>query len=119
MITTRLSPRLSFVPDKTPISLGARLAAFHTGWRQVTFLNDLGIALMELVAAATEAITRLFDIADQDSDPVLRNTIHAFGERQFLLRHESFAAEMTTWLEARFCPACIAEDEVGECRPDI
>lgn len=114
----RLFPRLPFVPDETPLSWAARLAAFHTGGRLVPFLNDLGIALMELVAGATEAITLLCDIADQDPEPVLHNTIHPLGERQLLLRHESFAAEMTTGPETRFCPACLAEDEAGEYRPD-
>ncbi|WP_181180912.1 TniQ family protein [Paracoccus sp. FO-3] len=114
----RLFPRLPFVPDETPLSWAARLAAFHTGGRLVPFLNDLGIALVDLVAGATEAITRLCDIADQDPDPVLHNTIHALGERQFLLRDESFAAEMTTGPETRFCPACLAEDEAGGYRPD-
>lgn len=114
----RLFPRLPFIPDETPLSWAARLAAFHTGGRLVPFLNDLGIALMDLVAGATEAITRLCDIADQDPDPVMRNTIHALGERQFLLRDEPFAAEMTTGPKTRFCPACLAEDEAGEYRPD-
>ena len=113
---TRLSPRLPFVPDETPLSWAARLAAFHTGGRLVPFLNDLGIALMELVAGATEAITRLCEIADQD--PVLHNTIHALGERRFLLRDETFAVEMTIGPETRFCPACLAEDETGQHRPD-
>ncbi|WP_347918998.1 TniQ family protein [Paracoccus marcusii] len=116
---TRLSPRLPFFPDETPLSWAARLAAFHTGGRLVPFLNDLGIALMELVAGATEAITRLCEIADQDPDPVLHNTIHALGERRFLLRDETFAAEMTIGPETRFCPACVAEDDVGEYRPDV
>ena len=116
---TRLSPRLPFFPDETPLSWAARLAAFHTGGRLVPFLNDLGIALTELVAGATEAITRLCEIADQDPDPVLHNTIHALGERRFLLRDETFAAEMTIGPVTRFCPACVAEDDVGEYRPDV
>lgn len=118
MIMACLFPRLPFVPDETPLSWAARQAAFHTGGRLVPFLNDLGIALVDLVAGATEAITRLCDVADQDPDPVLRNTIHALGERQFLLRGEAFTAEMTTGPETRFCPACLAEDDTGHHRPD-
>lgn len=114
----RLFPRLPFVPDETPLSWAARLAVFHTCGRLVPFLNDLGIGLMDLVAGATETIARLCNIADQDPDTVLSNTIHALGERQFLLRDESFAAEMIARPETRFCPACLAEDETGQHRGD-
>lgn len=114
----RLFPRLPFNADETPLSWAARLAAFHTGGRLMPFLNDLGIALRDLVSGGTEALVRLCDIADQDPEPVLHNTVRSTGVRQFLLRGETLSTEMITGPETRFCPACLAEDETGELRRD-
>lgn len=114
----RLFPRLPFVADETPLSWAARMAAFHTGGRLTLFLNDFGIALLDLVMGMTEAVIRLCDIADQDPAPVLHNTIRSVGERRFLLRGEAFSAEMTIGPETRFCPACLAEDETENFPPE-
>lgn len=113
----RLSPRLPFAADETPLSWAARMAAFHTGGRLAPFLNDFGIGLPDLIMGATEAVTRLCDIADQDARPVLHNTIRSTRERRLHLRGEAFSAEMTIGPETRFCPACLAEDETGDLPP--
>ena len=114
---TTLFPHLPFIADETPLSWSARQAAFHTGGRLVPFLNDFDLRLSALASGEKDTVLRLCEIAEQDPEPVLRNTIAATGIRRYGLRGEAFSAEFTTGPVTRFCPLCVKEDCASELRP--
>ena len=51
-----LKPHFAFDALESALSFAARLAAFHTGGRLTTFLRDIGIAPMAMVAGEPEAV---------------------------------------------------------------
>ena len=112
-----LFPHLPFQNDETPMSWEARQAAFHTGGRVVSFLNDLKIPVADLVRGRRAAVERLCAVAGQDPEPVLENTIMAVGHRRYRLRECEFSAEFTTGVVTRVCPLCLKEDRDGAAWP--
>jgi hypothetical protein len=115
----KLFPKIPFVTDETPLSWAARQAAFHTGGRLLPFLKDMKVPADDLAHGSPEAIMRLCDKADQDPEPVFRNTITAIGGRRCGLRGNSFATNFTTGVVTRICPFCLAEDLSTADMPDV
>lgn len=109
--STTLFPRLSFSGDETPLSWATRLAAFHTGGRLIPFLNDLGIAVQDLVSGRAGAIDRLCTVAGQDPAPVFHNAAQITGQRRYHLRGEPISAEFLHSPLTAFCPCCLLEDD--------
>jgi hypothetical protein len=114
----QLFPYLPFRPDETVLSWATRLAAFHTGGRLVPFLNDLEIPPMELAAGSDGVIRRLCAKGGEAPENVRHNVIQHLAPRLYKLRGETFSASFTTGQITRFCPACLAADDLSEGRVD-
>lgn len=112
-----LFPSLPFASGETPLSWAARQAAFHTGGRLTPFLNDFDLRLSALARGERDTVLRLCEIAGQDPEPVLRNTIAATGKRRYRLRSEEISTAFTTGPVTRYCPLCLKEDRASEVRP--
>ncbi|MCL7466747.1 TniQ family protein [Phaeovulum sp. NW3] len=115
----QIFPALPYRSDETVLSWAARLAAFHTGGRLVPFLHDIGIKPNDLSAGGPDAVRHLCEKVGQDLEPVRRNVIARIATRHFALRDETFSAEFTTGVITRFCPACLACDNLDDRSPHI
>jgi hypothetical protein len=113
----RLLPHLPFVSDETPASWAARLAAFHTGTGLSSFLADMRIPILDLATGKHSAILKLCEMADQDPEPVLANTITGLSRRRHGLRGMTVCAEFLSGRFTKFCPLCLLEDGEIAGRP--
>jgi hypothetical protein len=107
----RLRPHLPFQTDETPVSFAVRLAAFHTRGRVLPFLNDLGIPVLDLIAAKRPALQRLSEASGVPLDTLRLNAIERRGVRDLSLRGEAFTKELLVGTRTRFCPLCLAQDD--------
>lgn len=112
-----LFPRLAFSPDETHASWAGRLAAFHTGGGVDAFLRDLKIPVMAFNHGYPEFVRNLCTIADQDPEPVLRNTILRANAYTYSLNKEKFSSGMLVGQMTKFCPKCLLEDDAKGGRP--
>lgn len=112
-----LFPRLAFSPDETHASWAGRLAAFHTGGGVDAFLLDLQIPHIPFNNGYPEFVRKLCAIADQDPEPVLRNTILRTSPYSYSLNTEKFSSGMLIGKLTKFCPKCLLEDDAKRGRP--
>jgi len=112
-----LFPRLAFSPDETHVSWAGRLAAFHAGDGVDLFLRDLRIPRVAFNRGYPEFVRILCTIADQDPEPVLRNTILRTNPYWYSLNTETFGSRVLVGQSTRFCPKCLLEDDAKGGRP--
>jgi hypothetical protein len=108
---TRLFPMFPFHPDETPWSWAARMAAFHINGPVVLFLRDLGLDSVAFTSGDPCEVAHLCDLAGQDPQPVLRNTVVDEGFRVRRLGDERLQDSLCRAADLRFCPLCLAEDD--------
>lgn len=110
---TSLFPLLPFHPDETPWSWAARMAAFHIDGPATVFLRDLGLDVSAFVSGNPVEVAYLCDLAGQDPQLVLRNTVVDEGFRIHCLNVEFFQDSLSRAADLRFCPICLAEDDAA------
>lgn len=109
----RLFPLLPFHSDETPRSWAARMAAFHIRGPIDTFLRDLGLDPLAFSLGEPDEVIRLCDLAGQDQQTVLRNTLVHVVRRAYRLGSEHLIDTLCRAEDLRFCPACLAEDDAA------
>lgn len=107
----RLFPFFPFHPDETHWSWAARLAAFHISGAVTLFLRDLGLDIAAFSSGDLGEVAYLCDLARQDPQPVLRNTVVDEGFRVRRLGGQPLQDSLCRAADLRFCPTCLAEDD--------
>ncbi|QCO54441.1 hypothetical protein EOK75_00560 [Pseudorhodobacter turbinis] len=113
-----LFPRLAFSPDESHLSWAGRLAAFHTKGGVEAFLRDMHIPTFAFFGGHAEFVQRLCYLADQDPEPLLRNTILRSSSYRFSLNDEVFSSDFLMGQMTKFCPKCLLEDDGNGERSD-
>lgn len=108
-----LFPHLPCCADETPLSYGARLAAFHLDKPLVPFLHDIRVRPDALALGNTNAIDRLASIAGVDPAVLHRNSARSVAKDDYILRGHDLSAEVFSRPDTVFCPACLLEDDAG------
>lgn len=108
-----LFPHLPCHADETPLSFGARLAAFHLDKLLVPFLHDIGVRPDALALGDTDAIYRLASVAGVDSAVLHRNSARSVAKDDYILRGHELSAEVFSRPDTVFCPACLLEDDAA------
>ena len=108
-----LFPHLPCHHDETPLSFGARLAAFHLDKPLVPFLHDIGVRPDALALGETDAIDRLAGVAGVDAAVLHRNSARSVAKSDYILRGHELSGEILSRPDTVFCPACLLEDDAG------
>ena len=87
-----LFPHLPCHSDETPLSFGARLAAFHLDKPLVPFLHDIGVRPDALAVGDTDAIDRMAAVAGVDPAVLLRNAARSVAKADHILRGHALSA---------------------------
>jgi TniQ len=114
--TMILRPHLFYDTRETSASFVRRLALFHTGHGAARLVEDLRIDQNALSAGQLGAMSALAVAAEIDLDILLHGTIARFSRhREF--RGERWSRGFVLQEGARFCPACLLEDDadIAEC----
>lgn len=89
----------------------------HIGGGIQTFLTDMRVPLQAFHSGYPDLVRKLCDVADQDPEPVLRNTIQRFSPYTYALRGEEFGSGLLIGRLTKFCPHCLLEDSASGDHP--
>jgi len=117
MMKSKFLPRLPCSPDETHVSWAGRLAALHSGGGLNPFLADLNIPRNAFHYGYPDFVLQLCQIADQDPEPVLKNTILRAKTGHYKMGDKNFRSVMLMERLTKFCPKCLMEDDPGGNRP--